>query len=151
MKPLSNEYSDIYPKNNILYNNIIAIIIELHCENELNNSWNMNLRKEQVAGAGFGGPLLNIWKLEKKIRKFAENYRGHSYPLWNIGGSGPILIILVNILSWKIYKSWKVPFLIKFDCNKLISRKILFYNISLQYPPCKRIPECSESPWSLLD
>ena len=24
---------------------------------------NMNLRKEQVAGAGFGGPLLNIWKL----------------------------------------------------------------------------------------
>ena len=141
MKPLSNEYSDIYPKNNILYNNIIAIIIELHCENELNNSWNMNLRKEQVAGAGFGGPLLNIWKLEKKIRKFAENYRGHSYPLWNIGGSGPILIILVNILSWKIYKSWKVPFLIKFDCNKLISRKILFYNISLQYPPCKRVPE----------
>ena len=39
-----------------------------------------------MAGAGFGGPLLNIWKLEKKIRKFAENYRGHSYPLWNIGG-----------------------------------------------------------------
>ena len=57
----------------------------------------MNLRKEQVAGAGFGGPLLNIWKLQKKIRKFAENYRGHSYPVDSRGErankwQGPALV-----------------------------------------------------------
>ena len=50
--------------------------------------------------------------LQKKIRKFAQNrqtdrqtnrdfkYRGHSYPLWIVGGSGPIVTNLQpNFLS----------------------------------------------------
>ena len=61
--------------------------------------------RKQVAGAGFGGPLLycsrskleNFRRTENREQRTDRqidrefNYRGHSYPLWIVGVNGPIL------------------------------------------------------------